>query len=43
MLSWEGTEGAGAKANTGDLGAGGAGSVHMDAGRQKDGDVHHIH
>ena len=42
MLSWEGMEGAEAKANTGDLGAGGSDSIHMNGGRQKDRDIHHI-
>lgn len=42
MLSWEGMEGAEAKAHTGDLGAEGADSIYMDGGRQKDRDIHHI-
>lgn len=42
MLSWEGMEGAGAKANTGDLGVGGTDSIHMNGRRQKDRELHPI-
>lgn len=42
MLSWEGMEGAEAKANAGDLGAGGTDNIHLAGERQKDRDIHHI-
>lgn len=42
MLSWEGMEGAEAKANTGDLVARGPDSIYMNGERQMDRDIHHI-